>query len=349
MAAPARLLLIGLVAAASVGTVSPTASDRAPTRVGAAGHEPFDVALAGQSAVWSTAESRYAPVAVRVASPSRPEKTILRGEEPAPGVEQLPALDAGPRMVAVSLLDFAVTERTAKVVGSSLWAGSPGGALRELNVLRRREWAASVAVSGTAIAVLAANRSDRDARPRLVVVDMSTGNARARRLSRDAQPNLAFAGRFVATALQRSDRDLTRIVVRKRRSWRPVSRTVIREDSVDIAVALRRDGTLAIAYGHPRFRAAVVAPGSRRTKLPGRPSSLAIGFGPRGVVYSQRSTRGTRLFEITPDGPIRRLTAPIRRFVAFDADRRGRIALRTESCVYVARVPALGAAPSCSR
>jgi hypothetical protein len=337
-------LLVGFVT--GVCAVSAAAA-REPVPVGSAAGAPFRVALAGPSAVWPTATGHYEPAEVHTAAPSRTRTTILRGERPDRDVEQLPFFDAGPRAVVVSLVDFLRTRRTARVVGDSLWAGPPYGPLRELDVLRRREWTPAVGVSGTRVALLAADRSDESVPPRLVVHDTRTGTIRSRRLPRYTGAPFAFAGRFVATAKQRGDRDLTQITVRKIGSWHRVSHVTIKEDAVDVELALRGDGTLAIVYGHLGLRAAVVEPGSRRANLSARPSLLAVAFGPRGVVYARRTQRGTRLVEARPGARTRPLTAPISDLVSFDADRSGRLALRTRQCVYSARAPALAAPRAC--
>ena len=311
---------------------------REPMPVGPAG-AGLDVQVAGDAAVWPTKTAGDAPVEVHIASPSRSRETILRGAQPARGVDQLPAIAAGPRAIAVSLTDFVPSEETVRVARGSVWAGAGHEPLRRLRIIGRREWAAAVAVSGSTVSVLAARRDDDSTPLRLVFRDIFTGEGRARRLSRHTQPMLAFHGRFIAMATQRGQHDLTKITVRRVRDWRAVSRAVVREDSIDVEMALRRDGALAIAYGRPRYRAALVEPGSRRTNFRLRPSSLAVAFGPRGAVVPRRRPQGQELVELTPGRAARRLTAPIPRLIAFDV-RLGRLALRTARCVYVAPLPA---------
>jgi hypothetical protein len=328
--------------------VTPVAWSARPVPVGNAGWAPFEVAVSGSSAVWPWTARRFAsPVEIRVASAGRVPRTILRGEPtPGGGVEQLPFFAAGTRRVAASLVDFVRTEETVTVAGASAWTGSPSRALEREDAIGRHEWVGGVAVSGRRIALLAFHRTRERARPRLLLIDGRTGTRRTRRLSRHTGLLLALAGRFVALASQRGDRDLTRITVRDAGTWRVRTRAVIREDSIDVALALRPDGTLAVAYGSSRHRAGLVRPGGRLRRLPIRPSRLQIRFGPRGAVYPERVRRGTRLVEVTRAGRVRPLTAPIRGYVNFDA-AHDRLALRTRRCVYVAPLPALGAARPC--
>ena len=158
---------------------------------------------------------------------------------------------------------------------------------------------------------------------------------------------IGFAGGYLATTEQRGQLDRTKVVVRSVRNWRVRTQVVIREDSLDVDGALRSDGTLALVYGFTSRRAGLVPLGGTRVELlPVRPALRRIVFGRRGGVYAQRLKRGTRLIEVMASGRTRRLTAPVRGLVDFDADS-GRVALRTRGCVYVARVPALDAVPPC--
>ena len=272
---------------------------------------------------------------------------MLRGEvTPGPGVEQLPEVAAGPRLVAAGLTDFVRTESTVEVVGGSAWAGPPGAPLQRLRAVGSSEWPAALAVSGDRVAVLVAHRTRERARPRLVIRDAQSGGERVRRLSRFTAPFVALAGPYVATMHQRGVQDRTVVVVRNARTWRTRTRVVVNEDSLDVRAALGRDGGLAIASGFLRYKATRVAPGGRPRTLRPRPSALAIDIGANGAVYPRRGRRGTRLIEVTRAGRVRALTAPMRGLVSFDADR-ARLALRTRNCVYVSQVPALEVAPAC--
>jgi len=343
-----RIVGLVLFGAVSLGSFGSLAWGARPLVVGAAGSQAFPVALAGGSVVWPSSAGRYASgVVVRVASPGAPPRTVLRGEvTPGGAVEQLPQLAAGPRQVAVGLTDFVATDSTVKVVGGSAWAAPPGAPLQRLRAVGSSEWPAGVAVSGDEIAVLVAHRTRERGRLRLVVRDALTGKERMRRLSRFTAPFVALAGPYVATMHQRGNQDRTEVVVRNTRTWRIRTRVVVKEDSLDVSVALARDGGLAIVSGFGRYRAVRVAPGGRPRPLSPRPSSLAVALGSHGPVYLRRDQRGTRLIEVTRTGQVRALTAPIRGLVAFDAVG-ARLALRTRGCVYVAQAPALEAPPAC--
>jgi hypothetical protein len=321
-----------------------------PLPVGDAGREPlFAVALSGGSVVWPWLGGRYAtPVEVRVASPGRAQATILRGRvTPGTGVEQLPRLAGGDRQVAVSLVDYYRTESTVRVVGASAWAGPPFSPLQRLAPVAPEEWATAVAVDGDRIAALVARRSG-SGRLRLVVRNARTGRVISRRLARSTDSlRLALAGRYLATTRQREP-ERTRILVRDMRSGKVRTSASLREDSLDVDFDLSRRGTLALIYGFRRHRAAMLPLGGKLRPLRLRPSGLEVRIGRRGAIYPHRVRGGVRLVEVTSVGRVRRLTAPIRGFVGFDASSRW-LALRTKSCVYVARLPALEPAPPCTQ
>jgi hypothetical protein len=205
-----------------------------------------------------------------------------------------------------------------------------------------------MAVDGDRAGLVVFDRTGQPARLRLIVRNLRTGRERTRHLSVDSAPSLTLAGRYVALLEQHGDRDLTRITVRDLRNWRVRTRAVVREDSLDVGLALRRDGALAIAYGQDRRRAVLVRPTSQRLRrLSPRPSSLEIRFGRQGVIYPHRVRGGVHLVEARWSGAARQLTSTIRGFVSFDVDG-DRLALRTKRCVYLAPIPALAPIPSCS-
>ena len=348
---PTALALL-VLAGAGAGALAPSpATARAPVKVGDAGGPRLGVSLAGDRVVWPRLAARYAtPVEVLAASAGSPPETILRGEvTPGTAVEQLPDLDASRQRVAVSLLDFVRSESTVRVAAAGTWAGSPRAPLDRVPAAKPGEAAFDVQVDGHRTAWVVGNRTGRTGPLRLVIRDERSGVQRVRRLPRHTAGLIGFAGGRVATTAQRGQLDRTKVAVRSLRDWRVRTQVVIREDALDVDGALRADGTLALVYGFTRRRAGVVGLGGKRVReLPGRPAMYRIAFGRRGVIYGVRSKRGTRLIEVGPSGPARRLTAPVRGLVAFDADA-GRVALRTRGCVYFARVPALNAVPDCSK
>lgn len=343
------LLCLLLVGAAIVALAPSRALARAPVKVGDASGPRLGVALAGDRVVWPRLAARYAtPVEVLAASAGSPAETILVGDvTPGTAVEQLPVLDASRQRVAVSLLDFVRSESTVRVAAASTWAGSPQAPLARVPAATPGEVAFDVQVDGHRTAWLVGNRTGRTGPVRLVTRDERSGVRRVRRMPRHTAGLIGFAGGYVATTEQRGSLDRTKWVVRSIRAWRVRTQVIVREDSVDVDGALRSDGALALVYGFTRMRAGVVPLGGKRVQLlPGRPAMHRIVFGRRGVVYGLRSKRGTRLIEVGRSSRPRRLTAPVRGLVDFDGDS-GRVALRTRGCVYVARVPALDAVPSC--
>lgn len=347
---PLALLCACLLAGLGTAALPSPAAGAAPIPVGDAGSAPLDVALAGRAVVWPRLAARYAePVEVVSATPGTAATTILRGEvTPGSAVEQLPTIDADGRTVVVSLTDYARTERSVRVLAANVFAGPPQPWLERLRGIRRDEAAGTVAVDDGTLGLILYKRKGRHPRPRLVLRDTHGGWKLTRRLSRyNAGISLALAGRYVATLSQRGVQDRTRVLVRDIRTWRVRTSAVVPEDALDVAVALRADGAVAIVYGFDRLRAALIAPGGTRLqRLTPRPASLDVRFGRRGIIYPHRVHGGARLVEVTPRGGLRRLTTPIRGLVSFDADGR-RLALRTRRCVYSAVAPALTRPPPC--
>ena len=330
----------------------------APVPVGPPGSSEgaLAIAVAGDRVVWTASPERFGqPFDVLGATAGGPVERLLRPPPPRdPAGEQLGDLDASARWVVLVHNDFVRTEYTVHTRGSGVWAGRQGAPLERRDIVPSGYAPSTVALDRGRLALLTYELEEtRASRPRLVLHDLDTGATRARTLSRHASLPLALRGRWIATASQVGDRDITQVTVRDVRTWRARTRVEIGEDAIDVDLALRADGTLAIgagAYVPSRLRAFVVPLGARRVRrVRVRPRAPDVAWAGRRLILEERLRGGTRLVVASTRRPPQPITGRIRRLFTFDAEGT-RVAWRTPACVYTATLAdrALDApAPGC--
>jgi hypothetical protein len=319
--------------AASLLSVPPAFA--APVVVGDAGAEPLPALAVDRGKVfWLRLSERFGtPADVVAAAPGAPEQVLLRGPQPAgSGVEQLGWVAAGGGFVAATLTDYFRTEETVRVLRSGLWSGPPRPELPPVP-LRDGETAGDVAIADRRLVALVHRGSGRRPPVRLVTRDLTTGALGSRRLDRDTMMMVA-AGRWIATFRQRSEYDRTRVTVRDARTWRAVTRIAVAADAIEIAAALRPDGTLALVYGFDRLKLALVPRGAKRLRrVRARPQGYAVRFAGGAPLIVQ----GGRIVRVRPGRAPRPLTPRFTTISAFDASG-GLLAWRTRTQVLATRL-----------